>query len=166
DVSAEKLARLLELLIGHHSHVLVDVPHALDTLTATVFGIATHVVLVLQQSVLHVRSAVRLQQILRDELGVPTDRMRIVINRYDKDALVQLADVQRSLGEVEILTVPNHYRSALESTDTGVPLYDVDRDSMLVRALQKVAHTLAGTDDKPRSGLLSRVLPGIFRSSK
>jgi pilus assembly protein CpaE len=166
DVSSEKLARLLELLVGHHDHVLVDAPHALDTLTATVFGIATHVVLVVQQSVLQVRNAVRLQQILRDELGVPTDRMRVVVNRYHKDALVQLDDVQRSLGEVEILTVPSHYRSALESTDTGVPLYDVDRDSTLVRALQKVAHTLAGTDDKPRSGLLSRVLPGIFRSSK
>jgi Flp pilus assembly CpaE family ATPase len=89
-----------------------------------------------------------------------------VINRYHKDAMVQLDDVQRSLGEVEILTVPGHYRSALESTDTGVPLYDVDKDSTVVRALQKVAHTIAGTDDAPRSGLLSRVLPGIFRSSK
>jgi len=166
DVSSEKLARLLELLVSHHRNVLVDAPHALDTLTATVFGIATHVVLVLQQSVLQVRNAMRLQQILREELGVPTDRMRVVINRYNKDAMVQLADVQRSLGEVEILTVPSHYRSALESTDTGVPLYDVDRDSTVVRALQKITHTLAGTDDKPRSGLLSRVLPGIFRSSK
>jgi pilus assembly protein CpaE len=166
DISSEKLARLLELLVSHNSNVLVDAPHALDTLTATVFGIATHVVLVLQQSVLQVRNAVRLQQILRDELGVPMDRMHVVINRYNKDALVQLHDVQRSLGEVEILTVPSHYRSVLESTDTGVPLYDVDRDSTLVRALQKVAHTLAGTDDKPRAGLLSRVLPGIFRSSK
>jgi len=166
DVSSEKLARLLDLLVSHHSHVLVDAPHALDTLTATVFGIATHVVLVVQQSVLQVRNAVRLQQILRDELGVPTDRMHVVINRYNKDALVQLDDVQRSLGEVEILTVPSHYRSALESTDTGVPLYDVDRDSTVVRALQKIAHALAGTDDKPRAGLLSRVLPGIFRCSK
>ena len=166
DISSEKLARLLELLVSHHHHVLVDAPHALDTLTATVFGIATHVVLVLQQSVLQIRNAMRLQQILRDELGVPTDRMRVVINRYHKDAMVQLDDVHRSLGDVEILTVPSHYRSALESTDTGVPLYDVDRDSTVVRALQKVAHTLAGTDDKPRSGLLSRVLPGIFRSSK
>ena len=166
DISSEKLARLLELLVSHHRNVLVDAPHALDTLTATVFGIATHVVLVLQQSVLQVRNAMRLQQILRDELGVPTDRMRVVINRYNKDAVVQLDDVHRSLGDVEILTVPSHYRSALESTDTGVPLYDVDRDSTVVRALQKVAHTLAGTDDKPRSGLLSRVLPGIFRSSK
>jgi pilus assembly protein CpaE len=166
DVSSEKLARLLELLVSHHRNVLVDAPHALDTLTATVFGIATHVVLVLQQSVLQVRNAMRLQQILREELGVPTDRMRVVINRYHKDAMVQLDDVQRSLGEVEILTVPGHYRSALESTDTGVPLYDVDKDSTVVRALQKVAHTIAGTDDAPRTGLLSRVLPGIFRSSK
>jgi len=166
DVSSEKLARLLELLVSHHRHVLVDAPHALDTLTATVFGIATHVVLVLQQSVLQVRNAMQLQQILREELGVPMDRMRVVINRYHKDAMVQLDDVQRSLGEVEILTVPSHYRSALESTDTGVPLYDVDKDSTVVRALQKVAHTIAGTDDVPRTGLLSRVLPGFFRSSK
>jgi pilus assembly protein CpaE len=166
DIPSEKLTRLLELLVCHHRHVLVDAPHVLDTLTATVFGVAAHVVIVLQQSVSQVRNAVRLQRILRDELGVPTDRMRIVVNRYTKDAVVELADVHRSLGEVEILTVPNHYRSALESTDTGVPLYDVERDSAVVRALQKLAHSLAGTDNKPRGGLLSRVLPGIFRSSK
>jgi pilus assembly protein CpaE len=166
DISSDKLARLLELLVSHHRNVLVDTPHSLDTLTATVFGIATHVVLVLQQSVLQVRSAVRLQQILTDELGVPTDRMRIVVNRYHKDALVELDDLRRSLGEIEMMIVPSHYRSALESTDTGVPLYDVDRDSSVVRALQKIAHTLAGKDDKPRSGLLSRVLPSLFGSSK
>jgi pilus assembly protein CpaE len=166
DISSEKLARLLELLVNHYRNVLVDAPHGLDTLTATVFGIATNVVLVLQQSVLQVRNAVRLQQILTDELGVPVDRMRIVVNRYQKDALVQLDDLRRSLGEVEILVVPSHYRGALESTDTGVPLYDVDRDSSVVRALHKIAHTLAGTGVKPRSGLLSRVLPGLFRSPK
>lgn len=166
DIPSEKFTRLLELLVTHHRHVLVDAPHVLDALTATVFGVAAHVVLVLQQSVLQVRNAVRLQRILRDELGVPSDRMRIVINRYSKDAVVELADVRRSLGEVEIMTVPNHYRSALESTDSGVPLYDVDRDSTVVRALQKIAYNLVGTDDKARGGLLRRVLPGIFRGSR
>ena len=40
DVSAEKLSKLLELLTAHHPQVLVDLPHVLDSLTATVFSMS------------------------------------------------------------------------------------------------------------------------------
>ncbi len=76
DVSPERLARLIEVLATYHPHVVVDVPHTLDPLTATVFSLSTHVVLVLQQSLLHVRNAVRLLQILKNELGVAPERIR------------------------------------------------------------------------------------------
>ena len=36
DISTIKLARLLEVLTAHHKHVIIDLPHLLDNLTATV----------------------------------------------------------------------------------------------------------------------------------
>jgi pilus assembly protein CpaE len=158
DISPERLARLLEVLTTYHPHVVVDVPHALDSLTATVFSLATNVVLVLQQSLLHIRNAARLQQILRNELGVSPDRIRVVINRYQKDALVELADIKRSLGIDNLLTVPSHYRSALESADSGVTLYDADRNSHVIRALRELTTALTGGSGAERGGLLRRVL--------
>jgi pilus assembly protein CpaE len=157
DVSAEKLAQLMEVLATYHSQVIVDLPHVLDSLTATVFSVSTNVVLVLQQSLLHVRNAARLLQILRTELGVPSDRIRVLVNRYQKDALVQMDDIRRSLNTDAALTIPGDYRSALESADAGVPLCEVDRNSPMARALRQLLSALTGENSVPRSGLLRRV---------
>jgi len=158
DVSPEKLTRLLEVLISYHPHVIVDLPHILDSLTATVFSLSTDVVLVIQQSLLHVRNAARLLQILKTELGVLPDRIRLLVNRYQKDALVELDDIRRSLNVDTVLTIPSQYRSALESADSGVPLYEGDRHSPVVRSLRQVVTAITGEDVAPRGSLLRRVL--------
>ena len=163
DVSADKLSKLLDVLTANHPQVLVDLPHVLDSLTATVFSMSAHIVLVLQQSVLHVRNAARFINILKTELGVSPDRVHIVINRYRKDALVELDDVRRSLDVDTVLTVPSHYRSALESVDTGVPLFEMDRNSAVARSVQQLAATLTGEADTPPASLLQRVLPSFLR---
>jgi pilus assembly protein CpaE len=157
DVSPEKLAQLIQILAACCPQVVVDVPHELDPLTATVFSLSTHVLLILQQSLLHVRNAARLTQILKSELGVPPERIRVVVNRYQKEALVELADIKRALTVDTLLTVPSHYRSALESADSGVTLYDADRNSAVARALRELTTALTGEGDAQRSGLLRRV---------
>jgi pilus assembly protein CpaE len=166
DVPAEGLSKLIGILAANHPHVILDVPHVLDNLTATVFSLSTHVVLVLQQSLLHVHNAARLLQILKTELGVPAERIRVVVNRYQKDALVELDDIRRSLNADTILTVPSHYRSALESIDTGVPLCEIERNSAVVRALRQLVSALTGEGSGPRGGLLQRVLPTFLRSKQ
>ena len=158
DLSPERLARLVEVLASHYPHLVVDVPHTLDALTATLFSVATNVVLVLQQSLLHVRNAARLVQILRNELGVAPERIRVAVNRYQKDALVELADIKRSLSTDTLVTIPSHYRSALESADSGVTLFDADRNSPVVRALRDLTNALTGETAAERGGLLRRVL--------
>ncbi len=157
DVSTVKLAKLLEVLTSHHKHVIVDLPHVLDSLTATVFSMSANVILVMQQSLLHVRNAARLLNILKSELGVPPDRVRLIVNRYAKEALVEIDDIRRSLNAGMPLLIPSEYRAALESGDSGVPLYDADRNSAVVRALRQVIFSLTGEDSAPRSGLLRRV---------
>lgn len=163
DVPAEGLSRLLEIAMSSHPRVVVDLPHVIDNLTATVFTMSTHILLVLQQSVLQVRNAARLLHILKTELGVPPERVRVVLNRYRKDALVEVDDVRRSLSVETVVTVPSHYRSALESTDTGVPLYEIERNSTVVRPLRQLVDTLTGVDGAQRAGLLQRVLPNFLR---
>lgn len=166
DVSAERLSKLIELLTASHPHVLLDLPHVLDNLTATVFSLSTHILLVLQQSVLQVHNAARLLNILRTELGVPAERIRVVLNRFQKDTLVELDDIRRSLNIDTILTVPSHYRSALESVDTGVPLCEIERTSAVVRSLRQLVTSLTGEDGAQRAGLLQRVLPNFLRNKQ
>jgi pilus assembly protein CpaE len=160
----EQLPTLLAALASLHEHVIVDVPQALDPFGATACALAQNVVVVLQQSVIHVRNAVRLRGLLTRDLGVPESRLTFVLNRAARNAPVTIEDVAEALG-TEPLQVPNHYRSARESVDTGVLLYDVDRDGPVVRALGGIRSRIAGDAPvaKP-AGLLRRALPSFLRS--
>jgi len=163
DVRTGRLSAFIGLLAGLNQHVIIDVPHAIDNLTANAFGLATEIHIVMQQSTLHVRNATRLIRILRDELAVPPQRLRIIVNRYDKNALLQLSDIGSALSMEMSATVPSHYQRALESSDAGVPLYLADRGAAITASLLQIVAQITGAKPE-RVGLLRRALPSFLRS--
>ena len=163
DLPPDRLAAFLSLLANHHQDVVIDAPHTIDPLTATAFGTAGDLYLVLQQSTLHVRNATRLLRMLNDELGVSPERIRVLVNRYSKDSAMQLDDIARALGIGVTTTVPSYYHRALASSDSGVPLYEADRAAPITKALLEIVAQIAGTPpEKP--GLLRRVFPSFLRN--
>jgi pilus assembly protein CpaE len=164
DISSDRLSSFITLLGQYHQDVVIDVPHSIDNLTATAIGAASDVYIVVQQSTLHVRNATRIARIFRDELGLPKQRLRLLVNRYDKNALLQLDDIGRAIGMEVSSTIPSHYKRALESSDSGVPLYESDRGAAITLALSDIVAGMTGTRiDKP--GLLRRALPAFLRGS-
>jgi pilus assembly protein CpaE len=164
DVAADRLAAFVGLLGAHHQDVVIDVPHAIDNLTACAFGLAASTYIVLQQSTLHVRNATRIIRILRDELGVPPQRLKILVNRYTKNAMLQLDDMSHALNMEVTDTIPNHYQRALESSESGVPLYEVDRGSAITASLLNLVGQMTGIKVEQRPGLLRRALPPFLRN--
>ena len=163
DVQSDKLAAFVGLLARYHQDVVIDVPHAIDNLTATAFGIAANIYIVLQQSTMHVRNATRVIRILRDELGVPPQRLKLLVNRYAKTALLQLDDISRTLQTEVLEVIPNHYQRALESSDSGVPLYEGNRGAAITDSLVNLAAQMTGGKVE-RPGLLRRALPSFLRN--
>jgi len=163
DVQSDKLSAFVGLLARHHQDVVIDVPHAIDNLTATAFGLAANIYIVLQQSTMHVRNAARVIRMLRDELAVPQQRLKLLVNRYAKSALLQIDDISRTLNMEVLEAIPNHYRRALESSDSGVPLYEVDRGAAITGSLVSLVAQMTGTKGE-RPGLLRRALPSFLRN--
>lgn len=163
DVQSDRLSTFIGFLAVQNQHVVIDVPHAIDNLTATAFGLATEIYVVLQQSTLHVRNATRLLRILREELSVAPQRLKVLVNRVSKSSLLQIDDISRALGVEVFASVPNHYQQAMESSDSGVPLYEVDRSAAITGALLGIVGQMTGAKTG-RPGLLRRVLPSFLRS--
>lgn len=157
DLQAERLAGLLHVLATQYQHVMVDVPHQIDMLNAAVFGMARNVLVVLEQSVLHVKNAAKLLRILTKELGVRPERIRLIVNRFSRRSSVTLEDIQKALDFGKPVAVPNHYQLSLDSIDTGMPLADLDKDAAVLRALFDVQADLIGTTRTARGGLFSRL---------
>ncbi len=162
DVPSDRLSAFVGLLARHHQDVVLDVPHAIDNLTATAFGLAGTIYIVLQQTTLHVRNATRIARILREELGVPPQRLKILINRYAKNSALQAEDISRALNMDIVDMIPNHYQRALESSDSGVPLFEADRASAITLALVNLVGQITGVKTE-RPSLLRRALPAFLR---
>jgi pilus assembly protein CpaE len=157
EARAERLASLLGLLCKQYQHVVVDVPHRIDAAGAATLGMSRNILLVLEQSVLHVKNAAKLLRILTKELGIPRERIRAIVNRFNRRGSVTPEDIEKSLDCGKVIAVPNHYQLSIDSIDTAVPLFELDKDAPVVRSLLGIQADLVGTARVARGGLLGRI---------
>jgi pilus assembly protein CpaE len=118
----------------------------------------TSIIVVTSQEVSALRSATHTAETLRQRYGAA--RVRVVLNRFDKNAAVATSDIERVLGEPLKHLIPTDYRVAVEAVNTGIPLELAD--SKLARSIRTLASDLAGLGIEPAQdgapgGVLSRL---------
>jgi pilus assembly protein CpaE len=163
DPTPRQIERLLELAGAGQQHLVADLPRRIDDVATAVIERARHVVVVTQQSLTTLRDAGRLMQILRRDLGVPRERIVVVVNRYEKHAAVTIADIQKTLNVDDVALVPNDFRVVSECVNSGVPLYEAARSSAIVKALRLLEARVGGRTEEARPGLLARTFSGILK---
>ena len=128
-------------------------------MSATVYEQADNVLVVIQQELACLRDAARLRSLLTRELGIPSERILTVVNRYEKSLPVELDDICQGLGITrdELSIIPNHYRSVAESINVGVPMTEHARTSVVTKSLMSLGNHLGGAEsDDERAGTFSR----------
>lgn len=165
DIPMERFAHLLDIVRLNYDRVVVDLPRQIDDVSAAVYDRADRILVVVQQEVANVRDAVRLRNILVRQLGIAQDKIEIVVNRYDKNFQVELADIRRALNceTRDPMLVPNQYRDVSESINVGVPMMEQHRSSAVTKALMQIEARLGGNTARaaPR-GAISRAFANLI----
>ncbi len=162
DVRAEQLEALFALARQSFDWVVVDLPRHIDHLTGTTLEQADQVMIVLQQSVSHLKDATRLLRILREDLGVHSSHVQVLVNRYSKAAPVTLRDIEEALHCPAMLQLPNDFNVVSESQNAGVPLGVHAPRAAITQALGQIAEDLQGRNAHAREGLLKRAVSRLF----
>ncbi len=162
DAPSDGFYSLLELLSGQCDQIIVDLPRHIDVLSAVALEKAEHIVLVIQQSLSHVRSASRLLNILRLELGIPEERVIVVLNRFQKSAAVTKIDVEQTLNRKELIVIPNDYQNVIDSINAGIPMYEHSKGSRVTTALMSLETTLGGYSQDVTQGRFARTVASIL----
>ena len=126
-------------------------PRRVDRYTQATLERATRVVLVVQQTLSHLRDAKRMLQIFRHH-GISNSQVLAVVNRYEKNSPIGMEDVERALQDVQIVTVPSDFKTVAESINLGVPMYEHARGSAVTKALASLATSLGGRPAREASG--------------
>ena len=162
DVRIEQLEVLLHLARSSYDWVVVDLPRQIDHLTGVTLEQADHCYVLLQQSLSHLKDASRLLQILRNDLGVQSNRLHVIVNRYNKAAPITLQDVDDALRCTDLQRLPNDFAAVSESQNSGIPLELHAPRAPITMALRSLKQELAGTD-AGEQGLFKRTFSRLFR---
>lgn len=161
-ISAAGIHQLLEVTLRTHEHVVVDMPRYVDATTTALMQRAHQIVLVLQQSVTAVRDATRLVQWLRGDVGIAKDQLCVVVNRYEKKAVVAVEDIQKTLACNEPMLVPNDFGTVSECINSGTALLDYASGATITRAVMNLETRLGGTSAQARSSMIARTFSSLI----
>ena len=162
DVDLSNLSCLIENIEKGFSQVVVDLPRQVDPIFSTVVSHSHHILLVLQQTVAHVRDTKRLYGILVDDLDIVPDRIILVVNRYDKDNSVTLDAIEETIGHGNFVTLTNDFKRVAMVTDMAMPLYSYAPSAPLTTDLISLCHQICGIFKEDKKSIFDKVLGGLL----
>lgn len=158
EIEETRVRKLVEILRSSYDHIVADLPRQIDGVTGLMLESADRILLVLQQSVSHIQDARQMLRYLTQYMGVPEQRITIVINRWDKRVALTPNDIQKALGMNDMLCIPNDFARVAESANLGIPLLEVAPSSQVSRAMMRLAEVLSGKKPAPDESGLGKVL--------
>jgi Flp pilus assembly CpaE family ATPase len=112
----------------------------------------------------------RQQLEMMERLGHPTEKIRLIANRYSKKAPIKRTDFTKFLKRRPNLVIPNDYLSTVCCVSEGKPLWQVARQTLLRRVFARMAiktHEWCGAEPPITRTLDNRsVLQRLIRAPK
>jgi pilus assembly protein CpaE len=142
EVTVENLDQLLTITISNYDRIFIDLPRQIDTLSATILERSDQIVIVVQQSLAHLRDAQRLTRILKSEFNISEKNILVVVNRFEPKNNLQPKDIKSSLICSSLYNIPNDFETVSQSTNLGIPIYDYARYSELTKSMISLVESL------------------------
>ncbi|MEK6736499.1 MAG: AAA family ATPase [Pseudomonadota bacterium] len=147
EIKPEHVNPLLQVAIKNYDFVILDVGRRMDAVSVQALDKADMIFLVLQQTLPFIRDAKRLIGVFHS-LGYHDDKLRLIVNRYDKNSEITLDDIQNTLKMSVFKTVPNNFSVVDESVNHGVPVFKLAQRSPVAKAIQEISSELSQSTEQ------------------
>jgi pilus assembly protein CpaE len=163
DCTGEQIDAVLAFLRRQYDYIVLDVSKSLAPPALAAMRPADRVFLVTNLDLCSLRNFKRCLPILKTIAGEEGDRIRLIVNRYGKNGLVSLEDLESTVGLPVYGTLTNDFATVIESLSTGRPLV-LQGGSRYGKDLRDLARRIAGKEDLTGAGRrrgLSRLLGAL-----
>lgn len=137
EITEGAILALLRGCAKAYQYILADCGCRGDLAALTTMTVADLIILVCTPDVPAVRNAWRRLRFL-ERNGVEKDRIRLVVNRWMRNAPISLKDIRENLGMEIAATIANDSRTALVAVNDGRLLRDVNRRSPAARDIARM----------------------------
>jgi len=159
DIKVPYLERIVALIRHQYDFVIFDVGQSVNPVSIFALDHSDLIFPVLHSSVPHIRAGQRLLQLFQS-LGYPAERVRVLVNQYDKRGQIALKTVEDVIGARISKVLPNDAKPVIDAMNQGVPVIKQHKNSPISKSLAELADSLAPAS----KGSGSTVLTKLFRS--
>jgi pilus assembly protein CpaE len=157
----QELVKVLDALRGLYSWVVADAGTWLDPYYLRLMQEADQVLMLTELTVPHLQNLRRLRGLHR-AWELEPDKVKVVVNRYERDYTLGLKDLEKIFGQPAFATLPSDFPALVDAINQGEPLATVARRSRLWRRLKELAAQLEAAcrppveDQSRRKGFFGR----------
>jgi len=164
EVQPEHVFTILKLAREMFDYVVIDAGRSLSSVTLQALDTSDKVYAVLQLTLPFIRDGKRLRDVFRS-LDYAPSKIQWVVNRYQKDSRITLADLRQTLGTAgDFVTLPNQYKAVADSVNQGVPVADVAPGNAITKALKDFATNVAPAPEMAERGWFGGLFGGKAKS--
>lgn len=122
DVRGEHVASVIDLARKLYDCIFIDCPSMhISECSVEAFRQSDKIFIVTDMSVPSIRNTARLCKLIR-KFGIRADRIEVVLNRYIKDSVLSLGEIEKNLDKPIYWIIPNDFVDIVSSINRGVPL--------------------------------------------
>ena len=141
-ITVPALARLIHVAQGAFDYVVLDYGWIYSSDMRLIFGLAPVILLITQADVPSLWTLNRHLSTLVN-MGIESQRIRLVVNRWHKRDDEALASVEKNLRRPIAARLPNDYKVVSEASNLGVPL-EVHHNHVLASKIRQLACEVVG----------------------
>lgn len=147
EILPEHVAPLIQVAMRNYDFVILDIGRRMDAVSIQALDKADMIFPVIQQTLPFIRDAKRLIDVFHS-LGYGEDKLRLIINRYDKKSEITLEDIKNTLRIPIFKSIPNNYSVVEESVNHGVPVVKIARRSPVAKMLLEIGAELGENNEQ------------------
>ena len=157
QISSNGLEKLIDLSREHYDFVVLDLSSMLDEVTVKALDFADNIYLIMQLSLPSLHAAKRIVAFFRDR-GYPSDKLSIVVNRFEKGGYISLDDVSKTTHSKIDRTITNSFSAVSASVNQGIPILELSPRDPVAKALLEWAQELVpSAEPRPKNWLLKLI---------
>ncbi|HEQ97722.1 MAG TPA: CobQ/CobB/MinD/ParA nucleotide binding domain-containing protein [candidate division Zixibacteria bacterium] len=140
-ISSVHIGQILDHLKSMYPYVLVDTSHSFDSKNLEVFAQSDYIFLVSVSSIPAIRATRKTLDYLRN-LGYDENKIKIVVNRFNKRDKIKVEEIERILDFPVFWSIPNNYKASINAIDSGLPLIGEKRMTNVGKSIFKLARVM------------------------
>lgn len=150
---AAEIKPLLGQLQVEYDYIIIDASSTLNELVVSALDSSHIIFLISKGNLPALRNAQRVLHAF-ERLGYSASRIRLLLNRYQKDQDVSRKEVEKTLGFQVFWSIPNDYKSLIRSIQSGDPLTLQTNSIPLAKSFYDMSAQVLGIpiEAHPKSG--------------